>query len=139
MAQLNPAPFSLRKKHLVLILAHIKSTAPHEACGFIAGINGSSHGVFPVTNILHSPTRFKMNPEEQLSAMLSIQEFGWEILAIYHSHPSGPPTPSPTDIAQDHYPGTIQLIFSRQDRTWHFQAFRYKNNHFQSTPVIVEE
>lgn len=139
MAQLNSATLTLQKIHLTRILDHINATAPIEACGLVAGIDGRSQNIFPVTNTLHSPTRFRMNPEEQLSAMLSIQKLGWELIAIYHSHPTGPPTPSPTDIAQDHYPGTIQMIFGYQAGSWNYQAYMYKNNRFLSLPVIVAE
>jgi proteasome lid subunit RPN8/RPN11 len=43
---------------------------------------------------------------------------GLEMVGIYHSHPHGPDSPSPTDIAEAYYPDAVYLIWFRQDGEW---------------------
>ncbi len=89
--------------------------APEEACGLLAGqAPGQVESVFPVANRLHSPSRFEMDPHEQLRAFLDIEAADLELLAIYHSHPHGPPEPSPTDRAEFASPGVVYLIWTPQ-------------------------
>ncbi len=44
-----------------------------------------------------------------------IEGQGWELVAIFHSHPQGPAYPSATDIAEFFYPGTAVMIASPAD------------------------
>jgi proteasome lid subunit RPN8/RPN11 len=99
------------------VLAHLKSVYPAEGCGLLAGKNGRVHHIYPVDNALASPQAFEMVPEQLVKAMIDIEEQGFSLLGIYHSHPQGPPFPSPTDIAQANYPETVQVIVSLQDQT----------------------
>ena len=88
------------------------------ACGLLAGTALDGVGqvkiAIPVSNALHSPVRFRMAAEEQLAAFLHIEELGFELLAIYHSHPHGPASPSSTDLAEAFYPEALTLIWSGQ-------------------------
>ena len=91
---------------------------PNEACGLLAGKNNHVLFVTPITNELNSSIRFRMNPEEQLQAFNYIENHGWELLGIYHSHPNGPAEPSPTDINEAYYPDVIHLIWSPRAGEW---------------------
>src|SRR5690606_9974314 len=93
-------------------LAHATACLPHEACGLLAGQDGRAERLFPIENVLHSPVAYEMEPQQQVRAMLAIEDGGLELLAIYHSHPDGPPRPSPSDVAQAYYPDTVYLILS---------------------------
>ncbi len=106
----------IKRPFLNQLLAYLQAAYPLEACGILAGQDGQVTQVYPIENRLHSATVYEMNPQQQLAAMLEIEERGWEMLAIYHSHPNGPETPSPTDIAQAYYPDTLQLIVSLRKR-----------------------
>ena len=79
--------------------------------------------IIPAANALHSPVRYRIAPEEQWAAFQRIEANGWELLAIYHSHPSGPSTPSATDIAEAFYPETAYLIWSPLQELWHCRAY----------------
>jgi proteasome lid subunit RPN8/RPN11 len=92
------------------IVAHLSAHLPEEACGLVAGAAGKAELVLPVENSLHSPVRFRMAPVDQFKAFEQFEAQGWELVAIYHSHPQGPPHPSPTDLAEFFYPGTLVLI-----------------------------
>jgi [CysO sulfur-carrier protein]-S-L-cysteine hydrolase len=85
---------------------------PIEACGLLAGKNGRVRRLYPITNVLHSPSAYLMDARQQVEAMLQMEAHGWELLAIYHSHPHGPAEPSATDIAQAYYPDALYLILS---------------------------
>ena len=76
---------------------------------------GRITAVYPIENSLHSPTAYRMNPQQQLKAMLELEANDWQLLAIYHSHPHGPETPSPTDIQQAYYPEALTMIVSLAD------------------------
>lgn len=97
------------------MLAHATALLPEEACGLLAGRNGRATRFFPVENVRHSPVAYEMAPQEQVRAILAIEAQGLELLAIYHSHPTGPAFPSTTDISQAYYPEQAYLILSLND------------------------
>lgn len=100
------------------LLEHLQACYPQEGCGLLAGDGetGWVTAVYPIENSLHSRTAYKMNPTQQVQAMLELEARGWQLLAIYHSHPHGPETPSVTDVAQAMYPEAFHIIVSLQDR-----------------------
>ena len=89
---------------------------PLEACGILAGRASRVRRLYPVRNLRESPTAYEMDPAEQLAAMVDLEERGWELLAIYHSHPHGPQVPSSADVAQAYYPEAAYVIVSLTDR-----------------------
>lgn len=93
------------------MLNHIRLHEHEEACGLVAGRQGQAHKIYPVDNALHSPTRFRMDPAQQVKAFLDMENSGLELLAVYHSHLHGPAQPSETDTKEFAYPGVIYLIF----------------------------
>ena len=99
------------------ILSHLQAEYPLEACGILAGKAGKVIRVYAIENKLHSPTAYEMEPQQQLAAMLEIDDKGWEMTAVYHSHPQGPETPSATDVAKAYYPDVVQLIVSLRQRS----------------------
>ena len=72
----------LRVEHWELMLADILGRNFEEACGLVAGIDQTSCAVYPVTNELHSPVRFRMDPEQQLKYFNQIEDENWQLLAI---------------------------------------------------------
>jgi proteasome lid subunit RPN8/RPN11 len=116
--------------------------SPEEACGLIAGRPpGQVERVFPVTNRLHSPSRFEMDPREQLRAFIEIEAAGLALLAIYHSHPLGPAQPSPTDQAEFAYPGVAYLIWTPEQpappQIWNARCFSLDTAVIQELPFRV--
>jgi proteasome lid subunit RPN8/RPN11 len=57
-----------------------------------------------------------MDPKQQLQAMLALEANGWQLVAIYHSHPQGPETPSDSDVKQAYYPESLTMLVSLQTR-----------------------
>jgi len=94
------------------IFSEARSAAPRECCGLLAGRDEVVGRRFVVANTEKSPTRYFMEPKEQLNAVREMRKEGLELLAIYHSHPVGPPYPSARDIQLAFYPETVNIIVS---------------------------
>ena len=94
------------------MLDHLLDVYPLEGCGLLAGPGDYADHVYCVSNIINSSIAYEMDPKEQLEAMLDIESRGWEILAIFHSHPAGPERPSARDAAVITYPESAYVIVS---------------------------
>src|SRR5512142_3196031 len=99
------------------MIHHIEAHAPLEACGLLAGKNDRVEKVIFVRNQAQSPVRFVMDPYEQLEAFEWIESHALDLVGIFHSHPAGPETASPTDIAEAAYE-VVHIIWSRRNGTW---------------------
>ncbi len=94
--------------------------------------------VIRVTNAARSRVRFRMDPQEQLAAFERLEAEGQEMLAIYHSHPAGPDTPSATDIQEAAYP-VVYIIWSRREGKWAARGFRIKAGGLSEVELVVRE
>ncbi len=92
------------------VLTHAENSLPDECCGLIAVANGAIRFAYPLTNANPSPVSFTVDPAEHFGAMRHAESQGWEILGVFHSHPEGEATPSPTDVAMAWDPEWIHLI-----------------------------
>jgi proteasome lid subunit RPN8/RPN11 len=113
----------ISQDHWAQMQAHVSSMVPEEACGLIAGEGNHARLILPVTNILHDRYRFRMDPKEQFEAFLQAETEGYEIIAIYHSHPKGIYRPSAADITELTFPGIIYLIWYQEANQWHCRAY----------------
>lgn len=128
---------NLKYKHYERMLNDVRSRTPEEACGLVAGLNRQSEKIYVITNMESSPYRFRMAPEEQLLAFNDIESRKLELLAIYHSHPNGPISPSPTDITEFAYPETVYLIWSRVDSDWICRGYQITDRDVREVPVKI--
>ena len=128
----------LEPQHWEKMKAEVSSRNLEEACGLIAGKGNIAKLVVPITNILHDLHRFRMDPEEQLKAFLLAEENGWEILAIYHSHPYGIYQPSATDFSEVTFPGIVYLIWYQIGNTWNCRGYlMISTEKADEVPVII--
>jgi len=87
------------------VIAHAREDPANEVCGLVAVEAGppagggarTAVGVYRARNIHASPLKFEIEPAELLALSNAIEERGWEIGAIYHSHVRSDPYPSQTD------------------------------------------
>jgi len=105
----------IERKHLSEIISHAREEAPREACGILAGRDGRVLRLYRARNTDPSPTSYSLEPEQQYRIFKDIEDRGLELVAIYHSHPSSPPTPSDKDIKQAYYPEASYLVVSLTD------------------------
>ena len=96
------------------IVAHARRDFPDEACGIIAGPEGSDQAarLIPMTNVDRSPTFFRFDPTEQLALFQELDAADEEIVVVYHSHTSTEAYPSRTDIAYAAEPQAHYLLVS---------------------------
>lgn len=94
------------------ILDHARQGYPEEVCGLVAGRGDCAREVYPGRNISPTPRVAYELDHETLAQIIAFEDAGLELVAIYHSHPAGPETPSPTDIGRAAYPDALYLIVS---------------------------
>lgn len=121
------------------MLADVNGRTMEEACGLVGGKDYTSMAVFPVTNILHSRSRYRMDPEEQIKIFNQLDENQWELLAIYHSHLQGRGDPSSIDIAEAMYPGVIYIIWFRLNTLWECKGYLIDKNIVNQVPILILE
>lgn len=127
-------PAAMREK----MLAHLATCLPEEGCGMLGGLECACSLHVSVRNELRSQTAFRMDPREQLQAFLQIENLGLELIAIYHSHPSGPQVPSAADVAEFAYPGVISLICVPEECIWSVRGFIIDGGHVTEITLIWE-
>lgn len=114
--------------------AYVSHLAPQEACGLLAGHGQEVTAIFPIVNELASPVRFRMAAREQLRVLEQIDAQGLDLLAIFHSHPSGPSTPSATDIVEAVYP-VVNIIWNGAGGVWQARGFWIAAGGFEEVPL----
>ena len=131
----------LNTTHLETIRDHILRCLPEEACGLLGGREGYVEVVVPITNQLHSPVRFRMQPEELLATLQYLESNGLDLLAIFHSHPHGPEVPSDTDLREYAYPKSLMMIWFPKGSDWQCRAFQVdvEKREYQEIPILVGE
>lgn len=137
MDELIPTQLNLHPTHREEIITVARQLVPIEACGMIGGDAQTSRKVYPISNTLHSPYEFLMDPEEMLKAFMEIEDHKWEVLAFFHSHPASPPLPSPIDLARNYYPHTPHLIAGKIGDTWKLRAFILESHQSREIPIVT--
>jgi proteasome lid subunit RPN8/RPN11 len=139
---LPPERFHLAQSLWEQMRAHVESCLPEEACGLLAGrIEARAYHaveVIPVANQARSPRRYRLDPEEQVRAFNRIDSTGLELVGIFHSHPEGPETPSPTDIAEAYYPECAYLIWFKSGGTWTCRSFFIEGQQVREVAMALE-
>jgi [CysO sulfur-carrier protein]-S-L-cysteine hydrolase len=128
-----PLELILNDDLFIQVNEYARACLPLEGCGLLAGNGSSAQSFLPITNELKSPTAFRMAAQEQLDAFLWMEAQSMDLLAIFHTHPNSPQTPSPTDLAEFFYPGTPMIIWT----PFSLRAFSVEKNGFTEIPVIL--
>jgi proteasome lid subunit RPN8/RPN11 len=98
------------------MVAHGLAGFPNEACGLLAGKEERPVRFFAMTNLDASPVTYRLDPKEQLRVFDEMDEQGWDLLGIFHTHTHSEAYPSETDRRQAFYPEASYLVMSLSDR-----------------------
>jgi proteasome lid subunit RPN8/RPN11 len=96
------------------IVAHARRDHPDEACGVVAGPEGSDRPVrfIPMLNAARSPTFYEFDSGDLLRLYREMDERDEEPVIVYHSHTATEAVPSRTDIALAQEPGAHYVLVS---------------------------
>ena len=99
------------------IVAHAKRDHPDEACGVIAGPEGSDRPerFVPMVNAAGSPTFYEFDSTELLHLYKDMDARDEEPVVIYHSHTATEAYPSRTDIGLASEPGAHYVLVSTRE------------------------
>jgi proteasome lid subunit RPN8/RPN11 len=89
---------------------------PNECCGVIAGDADVPVKVYAMKNANASSDTYRFDAQEQFEVFDELDDRGWDIWAIYHSHTHSEAYPSETDIKLAFYPDSRYLLLSLADR-----------------------
>jgi len=99
------------------IVAHARRDHPDEACGVVAGLEGSDDPTrfIAMLNAARSPTFDEFESTDLLRLYKDMDERDEEPVVIYHSHTATEAYPSRTDISLAHEPGAHYVLVSTRD------------------------
>lgn len=121
------------------LVEHARSDFPFEVCGLLAGRDGRLTAHYRIPNAARSMTFYNMEPKALLAAMNEMDDRGWDLVGIYHSHTHTEAYPSSTDIELAFYADAVYLIVSLQepDRP-HIRAFDIVDGTVTERMLVVE-
>jgi len=94
---------SIREEALDIMVADAEGSFPDECCGFVMGSEeGNDRNISRVLVVDNSKEgdrrrRFAIAPSDYILAERKAEEWGLQLLGIYHSHPNHPAIPSEHD------------------------------------------
>ncbi|HET8560448.1 MAG TPA: M67 family metallopeptidase [Marmoricola sp.] len=127
------------------IVAHAKRDHPDEACGIVAGPEGSDRPerLVPMVNAAGSPTFYEFDSTELLALYKEMWAKDEEPVVIYHSHTATEAYPSRTDIGLANEPGAHYVLVSTRehgnsDGPVEFRSYRIVDGEVTEEEVSVE-
>jgi proteasome lid subunit RPN8/RPN11 len=99
------------------IVAHAKRDHPIEACGIVAGPEGSDRPErhIEMVNAAGSPTFYEYDSSDLLALYKELDQRDEEPVVIYHSHSATEAYPSVTDIKLASEPGAHYVLVSTRE------------------------
>ena len=96
------------------IVAHAKRDHPDEACGIVAGPEGSDRPerVVEMVNAAGSPTFYEFDSTELLALYKEMWARDEEPVVVYHSHTATEAYPSRTDVSYANEPNAHYVLVS---------------------------
>ncbi|HYT26329.1 MAG TPA: M67 family metallopeptidase [Actinomycetota bacterium] len=129
--------FAIDRQSYDALVAHARAEYPNEACALLAG-NGRVERVYALPNAEASPTFYVVEPKAQLQAMNEMDDLGWDLVGIFHSHTFTEAYPSRTDVELAAYPDAAYLILSLADPDApELRAYRIADGEVAEEPVEV--
>lgn len=118
------------------IVAHARRDHPDEACGIVAGPEGSDRPerFVPMLNAARSPTFYEFDSMDLLRLYRDLDARDEVPVVVYHSHTATEAYPSRTDISYAAEPEAHYVLVSTMEADTHqFRSFRIVDG------VVTEE
>ena len=125
------------------IVGHAREDHPDEACGVVAGPEGSDRPerFLPMLNAARSPTFYEFDSGDLLRLYREMDDRDEEPVVIYHSHSSTEAYPSRTDISYASEPNAHYVLVSTRDADglgeFQFRSFRIVDGVVSEEEVVV--
>ncbi len=122
------------------IVAHARRDHPDEACGIIAGPEGSDRPArfVPMLNAARSPTFYEFDSADLLQLYKELDSRDEEPVVVYHSHTATEAYPSRTDISYASEPNAHYVLVSTRDAgSVEFRSYRIVDGVVTEEPVEV--
>jgi proteasome lid subunit RPN8/RPN11 len=122
------------------IVEHARRDHPDEACGIVAGPEGSDRPTrfVPMLNAARSPTFYEFDSGDLLQLYKDLDANDEEPVIVYHSHTATEAYPSRTDVAYASEPNAhYVLVSTREPDTVEFRSFRIVGGEVTEEPVEV--
>ncbi|SDN00861.1 M67 family metallopeptidase [Allokutzneria albata] len=130
----------IRRDLVDAMVAHAREDHPDEACGVLAGPEGSDRPerFIPMTNAARSPTFYQFDSMEQLRLHRELEANGEVPVVIYHSHTATEAYPSRTDVNIAAEPDAHYVLVSTRDPLEHeFRSYRIVEGVVTEEPVEI--
>ena len=135
---LEERPLDVPRQYAEAMVRHALEDNPNECCGILAGQHGQVLQLFRMTNVEHSPFRYSMDGKEMLKVLTQIDDNGWELIAIYHSHTHSPAYPSATDVRLATWPDAYYLLVSLMDQAKpDLRGFTIREGKITEEPIVI--
>jgi [CysO sulfur-carrier protein]-S-L-cysteine hydrolase len=124
------------------IVAHARKDHPDEACGVVAGPEGSDRPerFIPMLNAARSPTFYEFDSGDLLRLYREMDDRDEEPVIVYHSHTATEAYPSRTDISYASEPGAHYVLVSTRDPdSVEFRSYRIVDATVTEEDVSVVE
>jgi proteasome lid subunit RPN8/RPN11 len=124
------------------IVTHARRDHPDEACGILAGPEGSDRPErhIPMINAERSPTFYRFDSREQLRVWRALEDAGDAAVVIYHSHTATEAYPSRTDVNLASEPDAHYVLVSTRDPRRHeVRSYRILDGDVIEEPVNIVE
>jgi proteasome lid subunit RPN8/RPN11 len=124
------------------IVAHARRDHPDEACGVVAGPEGTDRPArfVPMLNAARSPTFYEFDSADLLQLYKELDANDEEPVVVYHSHTATEAYPSRTDISYASEPNAhYVLVSTRETDSTEFRSFRIVDGAVTEEPVEVVE
>jgi [CysO sulfur-carrier protein]-S-L-cysteine hydrolase len=124
------------------MVAHARADHPDEACGVIAGPEGSDRPerFVAMQNAERSPTFYRFDSGEHFRVWKAMDEADEAPVVIYHSHTATEAYPSRTDIDRAKEPGAHYVLVSTRDPVeYELRSYRIVDGVVTEEPVEIVE
>ena len=131
---------TIRADLVAAMVDHARADHPDEACGVIAGPEGSDRPerFIAMVNAERSPTFYRFDSGEQLKVWRGMDAADEAPIVIYHSHTATEAYPSRTDISYASEPDAHYVLVSTRDPEHHeLRSYRIVDGVVTEEPVTV--